>query len=334
MTLDERVRALDPLGFTPRQTRFLVTVALHGGYCLRRHYTTFAGVRYGKNVRTFLDGLVARGFARRARYQAHRGYVYHLCAKGIYRAIAQRDHANRREASPVLIAQKLMLLDHVLSQPQVEWFAAEEDKVELFTRRFGVPLADLPQRTYDSFTPQTTTRYFIHKLPIALAGDPPAVQLVFLATAPGGDALATFLRNHACLLRHLPSWTVVAVAPAHVTALPACQSVFERFMRSSEPLVQAGNVPDLRRAFDIRHAFERDDLAPLGADDLSFFGRFRPRLAMPPLESLYAHWLERGDAAFSDPITMGCRGDGTGKRLVLRSLPHTYGQFGTMAGVA
>jgi hypothetical protein len=36
MTFDERVTALAPLGFTPRQTRFLVTAALHGGYCLRR----------------------------------------------------------------------------------------------------------------------------------------------------------------------------------------------------------------------------------------------------------------------------------------------------------
>ena len=38
MTFDERVRALAPLGFSERQTRFLVTVALHSGFCLRRHY--------------------------------------------------------------------------------------------------------------------------------------------------------------------------------------------------------------------------------------------------------------------------------------------------------
>ena len=44
MTFDERVQALEPLGFTPRQTRFLVTVALHSGYCLRRQYSAFAGV--------------------------------------------------------------------------------------------------------------------------------------------------------------------------------------------------------------------------------------------------------------------------------------------------
>jgi hypothetical protein len=60
MTFDERVSALAPLGFTPRQTRFLVTAALHSGYCLRRHYLTFTGVRHGKNVRDFFETLVRR----------------------------------------------------------------------------------------------------------------------------------------------------------------------------------------------------------------------------------------------------------------------------------
>jgi len=42
MTLDDRVHALASLGLTPRQTRFLVTAALHSGYCLRRQYLAFA----------------------------------------------------------------------------------------------------------------------------------------------------------------------------------------------------------------------------------------------------------------------------------------------------
>jgi hypothetical protein len=47
MTFDERVQALQPLGLTPRQTRFLVTVALHSGFCVRRQYAAFARIRYG-----------------------------------------------------------------------------------------------------------------------------------------------------------------------------------------------------------------------------------------------------------------------------------------------
>jgi hypothetical protein len=50
MTLDERAEATAVFGFTPRQARFLVTVALHSGFCLRRQYEAFAGIQYGKNV--------------------------------------------------------------------------------------------------------------------------------------------------------------------------------------------------------------------------------------------------------------------------------------------
>ena len=44
MTFEERVSAVTPFGFSDRQTRFLVTVALHSGFCLRRHYAAFAGL--------------------------------------------------------------------------------------------------------------------------------------------------------------------------------------------------------------------------------------------------------------------------------------------------
>jgi len=38
MTWDERVSAVASHGFTERQAGFLVTVMLHSGVCLARHY--------------------------------------------------------------------------------------------------------------------------------------------------------------------------------------------------------------------------------------------------------------------------------------------------------
>ena len=148
MTFDDRVRALEPLGFTPRQTRFIATVALHSGYCLRRQYSAFAGVACGKNVSDFLDTLVARRLAERFTQRADRGLIYHLHARSIYRALGQDHNRNRRNASAALIARKIMLLDFVLGHPEVEWMATERDKVEMFAERCGVPLADLPQRAF------------------------------------------------------------------------------------------------------------------------------------------------------------------------------------------
>jgi hypothetical protein len=196
MTFDERVTVLAPLGFTPRQTRFLVTAALHSGYCLRRQYLTFAGVRHGKNVRDFLEALVHRQLARRLRYQPNRGYIYHLHATGLYRALAQRDNRNRRPVSPAVIARKLMLLDAVPTTPDVEWYATEEDKVALFTREWGISLGDLPRRAYAPAGRQgpMATRYFMHQLPVYLTADRAVVHFVYLVTDDRGNGLAHFLQ--------------------------------------------------------------------------------------------------------------------------------------------
>ena len=105
MTFGDRVAALEPLGFSERQTEFLVTVALHSGFCLRRHYMAFAGLKYGAGVRDFLDRLVTRGLARRSQFRADRGHVYHLHHAHIYAAINQDDNRNRRRTSPALIAR-------------------------------------------------------------------------------------------------------------------------------------------------------------------------------------------------------------------------------------
>ena len=127
-----------------------MTAALHSGYCLRRQYLAFAGVRYGKNVRDFLETLVRRQLAQRFLYQPNRGHVYHLHAKSLYRALAQRDNRNRRQVSPAVIARKLMVVDYVLTLPDAEWYATEEDKVGLFTRERGIPFGDLPARVLAS----------------------------------------------------------------------------------------------------------------------------------------------------------------------------------------
>jgi hypothetical protein len=170
MTFDERVQALRPFGFSPRQTAFLVTVALHGGYCLRRQYSAFAGVSRGQVVQDFFAALVNRNLLEPLRFQPNRGDIYHLHAKALYRAIEQSDNRNRREVSPIQIARKLMVLDHVLATPGCEWLATEHDKVAYFTTDRGVALIDLPCRSYESSNARHpgTTRYFIHKLPIAL----------------------------------------------------------------------------------------------------------------------------------------------------------------------
>ena len=334
MTFDERVAALAPLGFTPRQTRFLVTAALHSGYCQRRQYLAFAGIHYGKNVCDFLEALVRRHLAHRFMYQPKRGHVYHLYPKALYRALAQRDNRNRRHVSPAVIARKLMLLDAVLTVPDAEWYATEEDKVALFTGERGIPLRDLPQRVYTATDRgPSTTRYFMHKLPVYLAPDRAVVHFVFLVNDDSGHGLEQFLRDHVRLFSALPAWSVLAVCPRGLNGLPACRTAFDRFASTAWQSAPPKGMADVRWFFAARRLVESGDFRSLSVADINRFRDARPRFTSAQMEALYGAWLAHGEPAFD-------RGHGPAPdrpvlaaQLVLRELPSTYSQFGSFPGV-
>jgi hypothetical protein len=337
MTFDERVQAVASFGFSDRQTRFLVTVALHSGFCLRRHYAAFAGLRSGQGVRDFLERLVDRRLATSATFRRDRGRVYHLHARRLYTAIGQDDNRNRRTTSPALIARKLMLLDYVLGAPPMDWYATEADEVALFTTRLGVPLADLPQRLYRAHATRVrpTTRYFIHKLPIALAGDPAVASFVFLATETTGRGLAQFLDDHARLLSHLPHWRVIAVCPPHIPGLAACERVFRRFCAAGSDPRRAADPVALQQYFVARDLHERGDLGRLSTAQIDTFRAARRRYTAPAFESLYRQWQHDGALPNTGAANAIAAAVAAGRgQLVTHRLPIQYDRFGTRAGVA
>ncbi len=334
MTLDDRVHALASLGLTPRQTRFITLVALHSGYCLRRQYLTFAGLRYGKNVREFLDGLVDRGLATRFAYRRDRGHLYHVCARSIYRAIDQEENRNRRHTSPALIARKLMVLDHVLRHPERDWYATEQDKVALFTERFGVPVGELPQRVYTAADglAAPTIRYFVQKLPLYLEGAPPVVHLVYLVTDDTGRGFEQFLSDHARLLARLPAWTVDALGAGAVHGLPACHQVFEAFVAGATPSTGT-QLADLQWFFETRRLVDGGQLGSLSVADLNRFRDARATFGAPAIASLYARWLLQGDAVFARAAVGASSLAARPGQLVTEQLAGQYEQFGELAGV-
>ena len=335
MTLDERARALEPLGFTPRQARFLTLVALHSGYCVRRQYETFAGVRYGKNVRDFLDGLVDRRLADRFVSRADRGHIYHLNSRTLYRLLDQENSRHRRTASAAFAARKLMLLDYVLAHPGVEWLATEAEKLALFSDRLGVPRTALPQVTFTARAGGTpTVRYFPHKWPSALVGEPPVMHFVALVTDGLGRTFEQFLGDHAALLRQLPAWTVIAIAPRTSSGLATCQDAFRRFLaRPSSPV--AGRPEDIRWYLATRRAVEQGDWARLSVADIDRFRTERARLDLPGVDALYRDWLARGETALHTPSAETSNAIPLSAcRVVTEVLPFDYSQFGSLPGVA
>jgi hypothetical protein len=341
VTFDERVLALHHLGLTDRQTRFVVTVALHGGYCLRRHYEAFAGLGYGAVVRQFLDSLVSRSQARRFQFRRDRGYVYHLHRTDLYDAIEQRDNRNRRHVSSAAIARKLMVLDHVLAERNTEWYATEDDKVQLFTTRFGCPTGRLPQRTFSARDgSSSTTRYFIHKLPIALSEALPLPSFVYLVTDTTGAGLTQFLWDHIQLLETLPGWRIDAIAPPHIASLKACEIAFHSFCKRLRIARNASELDDLKAYFRRRRALERNELTPFAqrsfTEAANDWRSAQRRFGAADFEALYRRWLEDGDSALAVPNGEGflkAIDNGRGE-FITRLLPYRYDRFGTLAGLS
>ena len=300
MTFGERVAAVETLGFSRRQTEFLVTVALHSGFCLRRQYMAFAGLKYGAGVRHFLDRLVARGLARRSMFRADRGHVYHLHNTHIYRAINQDNNRNRRRTSPALIARKLMLLDYVLGERSAEWYATEQDKLVLFGTRFGIASVHFPQRVYFArrLNEANTSRYFVQKLPVFLTGEPPVVSLVFLATDTSGQGFCQFLSDHLRLLNRLPAWRIVAVAARDARGLPACTAALRRFADALRTPRAPHEVSALDAHFSLRDRIDRDDLRNVTIPQIQTWHKSRQRFDTPEFSELFRRWKAEASKRF------------------------------------
>jgi hypothetical protein len=221
-----------------------------------------------------------------------------------------------------------MLLDLVLSEPGVEWCATEHDKVELFTSRYGIDPDDLPQRRFDGDGEDdaATTRYFIDKLPIYVPPSAAVPHFVYLASDTSTQGFDQFLRDHRRLFSRLPAWVVACAKPAHILDLPEHETAFSDFLQGKA----FGNADRLRRVFATRRLVEDGQLGKLSADELHAFRQARKLFATPRTERLYVAWLADGDSVFQD---VGAPPTGSGQ-LLIRTLPHTYEQFGTMAGVA
>ncbi len=143
---DVRCQALEMLGYTPRQAQFLVLVALHGGYFLRRQYVAFTGTPHGQAAVRFLAQCVAREHVRVLPY-GRQGHVFHLYARPLYAAIGEEDNRNRRPAEWDAVIRKLMTVDFVLAHPTARFLATEEEKVALLRERL-IPSVVWPHRSY------------------------------------------------------------------------------------------------------------------------------------------------------------------------------------------
>ena len=325
MTPEDRLARVRDMGFTDTQAAFLVTVMLHAGVCVGRHYCTFAGLPYGRKTHDFFQTLLQRRYATERRCGVHNARLYHLHYKPLYRAIDDVNNRHRRPMALPRAIERLMLLDGVLADRTVTWLGTEHEKVAHFTLVHRALSRHLPALTFHG-NDEETVRYFPDKLPIGVDAKTRTTVFLYLATQNVPHDFRAFLEQHADLFRQLPAWTVRLLVPRHMGDAPATYQAAFRDQLA---------VPLRRQVIDeLQWYFAARRAPPPGRDQrFDLAGRsFRA----PRFRALYRTWLERGDRVIEStisPTLAEALERGTGRLESVR-LPHRYGYLLSLVGTA
>jgi hypothetical protein len=317
-------------GFTTRQAAFLSTVMRHSGLCVQRQYAQHAGIANGQNVREFFGRLTSRGFATAYPCWQRGRLIYHVHHKGLYAAIGETDNRHRRQAIVTRAAERLMILDAVLSRPDVEWLATEREKVAYFTQQRGLTVGELPTLQFEQRGARTT-RYFTAKLPVGVSRASDELVFLYPIVQSNTNGVRSFVRDHHALFRRVARWTVLLVAPPNLTtAGEAHVAAVEGFLAA--PAVMA----EFQGFCAARRANERQlGTAPAGFDAARYAAARRAFGARRFYEA-YRTWLKHGDAALVELQSPHLhdawkRGE---VRVALTVVPYRYEHLAPAAAIA
>jgi hypothetical protein len=290
---DERVRAIADMGFTERQARFLVLVMRHAGVCLPRQFASFAGIANGgRKCNAFFARLVCRGLAAAIPCVHNRARLYHVHARGLYAAIGEGSSRYRRPVPAGRTAERLMLLDAVLTTPDLDWLTTAAEKRGYLARLTGSTSPE-PASAPPDGQPPAPVRDLPGTLPIGVDGNGRAA-LLYLATDPWTDRFRTFLQGHARLLRVAPVWTIRLAFPHPLEHFYSrCQAVIHDELES--PLHPA-TIGELQWFFEHRRQSEAGE--PLHPMTKGFLNVGYKLFGTPRFTEMYQRWRRYGDAVF------------------------------------
>jgi hypothetical protein len=288
---DQDIAAIQTLGYTPDEARFLYLVAVHSGYFVTRQFLTFSGARLGKRSYSFVAKLESRGHATWREYQ-RTGGVYRLCCKTLYRYIGKENLRIRQRNSVEFIRTRLLLLDFILANLGSHYLETEPEKLAFFCDALGIPKKVLPAKTYaGGARSEPTQRYFADKFPLffdrAESHSSPLVTLSYVD--PGQAKLAGFakhLRAYLPLLRQLETFSFVYIASSSVHFL-AAERCFTSLVR--HPL-EADISSEILRYFRLRSAWEFKRYGTLSATDIEWLKEAYQRFHGEHFEGWYHAW--------------------------------------------
>ncbi len=283
------LEALQALGYTEAEARFLYIVATHSGYFVARQFLAFTAAHWGKRTTTFWNKLRANRHARTECFPKS-GTVYHLFSRRLYRQIGRENIRNRRQHEIEYIQRRIGMLDFVLSHPQWKYLETEPEKVSFFCNQLNIPQHFLPSKIYHGQrTSQPTVRYFVEKFPMFLGngGSPTVVTFSYLQGPE--TSLTEFvhhLETYLPLFRQLSEFQFLYLARIDAHFQKARQ-LFDSLV--AIPLGSDASV-DIFRYFQVRKAWDLGQYATLTESDLIFRNQAKPRFAGPRFEHLYREW--------------------------------------------
>jgi len=281
--------ALEALGYTEAEARFLYIVATHSGYFVARQFLAFTAGHWGARTASFWNKLHTKKHARTECFPKS-GTVYHLFSRRLYRQIDRENIRNRRQHEIEYIQRRIGMLDFVLSHPQWKYLETEPEKISFFCDRLQVPIHFLPSKIYHGQrTSQPTVRYFVDKFPMFLGSDAssPAVTFTYLQ---GAEASLTEFVHH--LEAYLPLFR--QLSEFRFLYLARVDSHFEKAKELFDSLVAiplgSDASADLLRYFQIRKAWDLSRYTSLTEADLIFRNQAKTRFAGERFEHLYRGW--------------------------------------------
>ena len=283
------IDALQSLGYTEPEARFLYIVATHSGYFVARQFLAFTDAHWGKRTTIFWDKLHTNRHARTECFPKS-GTVYHLFSRRLYRQIDRENIRNRREHEIEYIQRRIAMLDFVLLNQEHRYLETEQEKTSFFCDRLKVPNHFLPSKLYHGRkTSQPTVRYFVDKFPMFL-GNGASSPVVTFTYLQGQEAHLTEFVRH--LETYLPLFRQLSVF--RFLYLARVDSHFEKAKELFHSLV---TIPlgsdvsaDLLRYFQIRKTWDLSRYTSLTEADLIFRNQAKTRFVGQRFEHLYRGW--------------------------------------------
>jgi hypothetical protein len=283
------IDALQSLGYTEAEARFLYIVATHSGYFVARQFLAFTTAHWGYRTNTFWNKLHTKKHARTERFPKS-GTVYHLFARRLYRQIDRENIRNRREHEIEFIQRRIGMLDYVLSHPQWKYLETEPEKVDYFCNKLKVPSQFLPSKLYHGRkTSQPTVRYFVDKFPMFFGDGASSLVVTFTYLQAREAYLTEFVRHleaYLPLFRQLSAFRFLYLA-----------TVDSHFLKAKEIFDSLVTIPlgsdvstDLLRYFQIRKTWDLSRYASLSEADLIFRNQAKARFSGQRFEHLYRGW--------------------------------------------